>query len=121
MSPKTRQKEFVCSRLGCGKKFSTQSGRSKHYKKCDKQIVAKEKLYETENGKIKCKLCSKPFTSLTNVYKHVKKVHSNTKAKEKKSFTCLECDKVFASQWKVNRHYLTHQKENLICPHCERE
>ena len=80
MSPKTRQKEFVCSR--CGKKFSTQSGRSKHYKKCDKQIVAKEKLYETENGKIKCKLCSKPFTSLTNVYKHVKKVHSILKLRK---------------------------------------
>ena len=119
-SRNTKRKVLECLSKGCDESFETQSGRSKHHKKCTKPKAAKEKDYNEVEGGIQCKECNSILSSESNFYQHRRTVHAtNKKTKTKKMHKCLVCSKEFEKQSKLTQHELTHMK-NHKCQYCNK-
>ena len=84
MASSNPQKGIICLRKDCGKEFDTMSGRSKHHKKCEKEIVQTEKGYveDKDGGKVTCVKCNNVLSDVPNWYRQQE--HA-CQPKEKKS------------------------------------
>uniref|UniRef100_A0A1I8MW93 C2H2-type domain-containing protein n=1 Tax=Musca domestica TaxID=7370 RepID=A0A1I8MW93_MUSDO len=93
----------------CGKEYATQCRLHTHLKYCDGSEVP-------EPGRAKCKDCGKSYRSQLFLELHRRKHHRN-----KKTFPCPVCDKLFASKHTLHYHSFTHATERkFVCWVCQR-
>lgn len=82
-----KDKIFICSYTGCGKKFK----RYKSYRVHERSIHLNEKPF-------RCQLCNKKFTQKSDLAKHTY-THSGIKP-----FLCLTCEKPFSQSSNLYTH-----------------
>lgn len=116
---------YECDQIGCRKSFKTRSGKAKHMKKCslpDSAKKIKQKDYIKNDGLIQCIACSIRFTCVTNFYRHRKEQHIKEKVKKKKDskkeYICRVCCKEFPKKYNLQRHELSHSKNDHRCKNC---
>jgi len=93
----SHEKLFVCSYLGCGRKFKTKFSMSRH-----NLVHSQEKNYE-------CRYCGKKFA----LYQYLKE-HTNTHTSEK-PYVCgvSGCQERFSQTGKLSLHRRTHPEYKL--------
>jgi len=75
-------------------------------------------ILDEESESHKCKICKKKFYIVSNLRRHVKRIHE-TREPEKK-IKCSICDYRCRDNYQLKVHYRTHTKEKPFkCPHCE--
>lgn len=98
----TREKNFVCDKENCNKKFGKKSDWKRHFN------------IHTGERKFDCKECKKQFGAKSSLKKHEKTFH----AKDKKLFQC-DYGKRFSRKSDLDQHMRTHKKSK--CPKCPEE
>lgn len=84
-------KKFICTHLGCGKKFGREGTRRIH----ERSIHSNERNY-------KCQTCEKRFFHKSDFIKHTY-IHSGTKP-----YLCLKCEKSFSQSSNLFTHIKKH-------------
>ncbi|WP_257294805.1 C2H2-type zinc finger protein [Endozoicomonas sp. YOMI1] len=87
----SNDKKFICTYLGCGKKFKRRSTRRIH----ERSIHLNEKNFE-------CQTCKKSFFHKSDLIKHTY-IHSGTKP-----YLCLKCETSFSQSSNLYTHIKKH-------------
>lgn len=112
-------KNFKCANSSCDKEFITQSQLNVHQKMhseqkehqcshCDKAYHLKKHLTRHlashSDRNFICELCATEFTFKSS-YTHHMSLHY-----QGKKFKCEDCEKAFATNYKLKKHLITHRK-----------
>ncbi len=101
---------------------------------CDKKFVSlwklkRHQLFHTGERPFQCEQCGKGFVEKNKLKMHVTYFHSDKnspdfvprKINRVKKYECSDCDKKFATQWKLRRHSQTHSTDRPFrCEECKR-
>lgn len=97
------EKKYTCEI--CGKKFLQRTNMLRH-----------QETHSTDNI-LTCNLCDKTFTSKFNL-----KVHQQMHHFHLKSYRCQNCDKAFAKNHLLRKHYIhAHLDRVYSCPYCSKK
>ena len=111
----TQDKRHGCEK--CGKKFVSQWKLKRH------------ELFHSGERPWQCDQCGKGFVENNKLTLHKKFFHSDKDSLDalhrivvrSKKYECTDCDKKFATQWKLKRHSQTHSLERPFrCETCKR-
>ncbi|XP_059616062.1 zinc finger protein 791-like [Phlebotomus argentipes] len=107
-------KRFVCPR--CSSKFEHRFRLTIHMRRYCSKKKKREKKDCTPNADYhKCSLCSKAYTQINALNKHMKEIHSS-----EKSYACKICEKRLQSKNCLKIHMKHHKtlEIDVTCPHC---
>ena len=114
---------YECRGDGCEERFKHRSQRIRHEETCSKPITitkeysALESVDKYEDAYM-CKSCNKVITQRNNIHRHLKKCRGHIK---KDSHRCNNCQQEFPFKSLLDRHQLTHTKQNYSCANCSKE
>ncbi|KAH3824517.1 hypothetical protein DPMN_126354 [Dreissena polymorpha] len=74
----------------------------------EEEVVATTKQGELQR---ECKLCSKIYSSVYLLRRHVENVHAETKPRP---FRCELCDYAATNKWNIKEHYRSHTVDNFM-------
>jgi len=103
--PKMKRQDLMCGK--CGKLCFNRQGLKLH-----------EETHNANRTLHTCDVCSKTFTNVQNMQRHIKLVHKGLKPLD---FTCEICQKGFSSSTAVNEHMTMHTGEKPHkCEQCDK-